>query len=247
MTDATMPATRRREATRQKLLDAAAQVFAEVGLDAASVEAICDRAGFTRGAFYSNFETKDELMLALTERIAGEKIDGVTARIQELRDTGEALTPAEIVQRVLDVAVDERMGILLTGEIRMRALRDPALAAAYLAWQSGIVDRVAAVIDELAGTTGSRRGFRIGSSPSSSSSSGRTPRRTRSWRGSSSPSCAPSSTTAPRDSRPPSSTRPDLPARRALALSVPHARPDTVWYPTTEENPKVVARGVRLR
>ena len=36
--------TRRREATRQKLLDAAALVFAEVGLDAASVEAICERA-----------------------------------------------------------------------------------------------------------------------------------------------------------------------------------------------------------
>ncbi|MET0296255.1 MAG: TetR/AcrR family transcriptional regulator, partial [Microbacterium sp.] len=115
MTDIAMPATRRREATRQKLLDAAAQVFAEVGLDAASVEAICERAGFSRGAFYSNFETKDELMLALTERIAGEKIDGVTARIQELRETGEDLTPADIVQRVLDVAIDERMGILLTG------------------------------------------------------------------------------------------------------------------------------------
>lgn len=156
MTDVTMPATRRREATRQKLLDAAAQVFAEVGLDAASVEAICDRAGFTRGAFYSNFETKDELMLALTERIAGEKIDGVTARIQELRETGEVLTPADIVQRVLDVAIDERMGILLTGEIRVRALRDPALAAAYLAWQSGIVDRVATVIEELSSAYGLR-------------------------------------------------------------------------------------------
>ena len=41
--------SRRREATRQKLLDAAALVFAEEGLDAASVEAICERAGFTRG------------------------------------------------------------------------------------------------------------------------------------------------------------------------------------------------------
>ncbi len=68
----TAPATsRRREATRQKLLDAAAQVFAEEGLDAASVEAICERAGFTRGAFYSNFETKDELFLELAGRVAG--------------------------------------------------------------------------------------------------------------------------------------------------------------------------------
>lgn len=149
MSDATIPATRRREATRQKLLDAAAQVFAEVGLDAASVEAICDRAGFTRGAFYSNFETKDELMLALTERVSEQKIEAVTTRIQELRETGESFTPDEIVQRVLDVAIDERMGILLTSEIRSRAMREPALAKAYLAWQAGLVDRVADVILEL--------------------------------------------------------------------------------------------------
>jgi len=49
------PATRSRENTRARLLEAAAQVFAEAGLDGASVEAVCERAGFTRGAFYSNF------------------------------------------------------------------------------------------------------------------------------------------------------------------------------------------------
>lgn len=146
--------SRRREATRQKLLDAAAQVFAEVGLDAASVEAICERAGFTRGAFYSNFDSKEELMLALTERIAEQKIDQVSSRIQELRETGVAYTPSEIVQRVLDGAIDEKMGILLTSEIRTRALRDPRLAETYLAWQAGIVDRVAGVITELGRTYG---------------------------------------------------------------------------------------------
>lgn len=152
MSDSVMVTSKRREATRQKLLDAAAQVFAEIGLDAASVEAICERAGFTRGAFYSNFETKDELMLALTERTAEEKIELVTERIKALRETGEQFAPAELVQRVLDVAMDEKMGILLTSEIRTRALRDPALAHAYLAWQAGLVERVAAVIDELGRT-----------------------------------------------------------------------------------------------
>ncbi|TQJ31032.1 TetR/AcrR family transcriptional regulator [Microbacterium sp. SLBN-146] len=152
MSESVIVTSKRREATRQKLLDAAAQVFAEVGLDAASVEAICERAGFTRGAFYSNFETKDELMLALTERTAEEKIELVTERIQALRATGEQFSPAELVQRVLDVAMDEKMGILLTSEIRTRALRDPALAQAYLAWQAGLIERVAAVIEELGRT-----------------------------------------------------------------------------------------------
>src|SRR5690606_26928212 len=80
--------TRRRETTRRRLLDAAAQVFAEVGLDAASVEAICDRAGFTRGAFYSNFETKDQLFLELAGEVALERVEAVRRRIAELERDG---------------------------------------------------------------------------------------------------------------------------------------------------------------
>ena len=90
MTDTVAATTRRREATRQKLLDAAAQVFAEVGLDAASVEAICERAGFTRGAFYSNFETKDELFLELAGNVARERVEAVRSRVLELEQRGGA-------------------------------------------------------------------------------------------------------------------------------------------------------------
>ena len=90
MTDAVAATTRRREATRQKLLDAAAQVFAEVGLDAASVEAICERAGFTRGAFYSNFETKDELFLELVGNVARERVAGGAQPRARARARGRA-------------------------------------------------------------------------------------------------------------------------------------------------------------
>lgn len=144
--------SRRREATRQKLLDAAALVFAEVGVDAASVEAICERAGFTRGAFYSNFETKEELVLALTERVAGGKIDEVAARVRVLQERGEDLEPGALVRQLLDVAFDEKHGILLTSEIRTRAMRDPRLAETYLAWQAGMADRVGSFIESLAET-----------------------------------------------------------------------------------------------
>ena len=146
--------SKRREATRQKLLDAAAEVFAEVGLDAASVEAICERAGFTRGAFYSNFETKDELMLALTERVAGEKIDAVAARVAELQSRGEDLEAGALVRQLLDVAFDGEHGILLTSEIRTRAMRDPRLARTYLAWQQGMAERVGSFIEDLAQSYG---------------------------------------------------------------------------------------------
>jgi AcrR family transcriptional regulator len=148
--------SKRREATRQKLLDAAAEVFAELGLDAASVEAICERAGFTRGAFYSNFETKDELMLALTERFAGEKIEAVAERVAELQSRGENLEAGALVRQLLDVAFDRKQGILLTSEIRTRAMRDPRLAETYVAWQQGMAERVGSFIESLAQSYGFR-------------------------------------------------------------------------------------------
>ncbi len=56
-----------RDETRQKLFEAAAQVFEEHGIGAASIEMIAAAAGLTRGAFYSNFEAKDELIVAMLE------------------------------------------------------------------------------------------------------------------------------------------------------------------------------------
>ena len=53
--------------TRAALLDAAAEVFIERGFLASGVEAISERAGFSRGAFYSNFESKEELFAELLQ------------------------------------------------------------------------------------------------------------------------------------------------------------------------------------
>jgi AcrR family transcriptional regulator len=54
-----------RQETRQRLFEAAAAVFAAHGIGGASVEAIASAAGLTRGAFYSNFDGKDELITAM--------------------------------------------------------------------------------------------------------------------------------------------------------------------------------------
>ena len=56
-----------REETREKLFQAAAEVFEEQGIGAASIEAIAAAAGLTRGAFYSNFADKDDLIIAMLE------------------------------------------------------------------------------------------------------------------------------------------------------------------------------------
>ena len=56
-----------RDDTRDKLFEAAARVFEQDGIGGASIEAIAAEAGFTRGAFYSNFKSKDELIFAMLE------------------------------------------------------------------------------------------------------------------------------------------------------------------------------------
>ncbi|MGX1165869.1 AcrR family transcriptional regulator [Bradyrhizobium sp. USDA 372] len=56
-----------RDDTRNRLFEAAARVFEEDGIGGASIEAIAAAAGFTRGAFYSNFASKDELIIAMLE------------------------------------------------------------------------------------------------------------------------------------------------------------------------------------
>ena len=50
-----------------RLVEAAITQFAARGIDATSVEQLCDAAGFTRGAFYSNFASKDDLCTAIIE------------------------------------------------------------------------------------------------------------------------------------------------------------------------------------
>ena len=69
-----------RDDTREKLFEAAARVFEEQGINGASIEAIAAAAGFTRGAFYSNFDSKDELIIAMLE----DHVEQSISRIHEL-------------------------------------------------------------------------------------------------------------------------------------------------------------------
>ena len=57
-----------RDQTTQRLLDAAQKLIAKKGLNAASVEDIAEAAGYTRGAFYSNFNSKGDLFIELLRR-----------------------------------------------------------------------------------------------------------------------------------------------------------------------------------
>ncbi|MFK0401988.1 TetR/AcrR family transcriptional regulator [Microbacterium sp. NPDC090225] len=147
-----IPATRSRENTRARLLEAAEQLFAEVGLDGASVEAVCERAGFTRGAFYSNFESKDELFLMLAGRVAETRVNAVRERVTEITAEGGLVPgcdPTDLLQKVMDSGSDDRMGVMLMSEIRIRALRDAQFGAAYLAQEREMVGSIAQIVTDI--------------------------------------------------------------------------------------------------
>ena len=132
-------ATARRQATRERLLDAAFEVFAEQGVHASTVEQIAERAGFTRGAFYSNFTTKEELFVALMEREDGarlaaleEKFAALGPQLEASESTLDADTIAGIVLDFFVGPFDDLSWSLIYAEFQLLALRDPAFATTYL-------------------------------------------------------------------------------------------------------------------
>ncbi|MGY4103515.1 TetR/AcrR family transcriptional regulator, partial [Nocardia sp. R16R-3T] len=128
-TDADTPARRatpRRTQTRKRLLCAAYQVFAEEGFGRASVERVCDRAGFTRGAFYSNFTSLDELFLAMWEQRSAAMIAGVRASLDGFSVEGDADIRAAIERLDRAVPIDEDW-FRITAEFTSHALRTPGL------------------------------------------------------------------------------------------------------------------------
>lgn len=114
--------TRRRPRTRAALLKAALEAFAEHGFHATTIEQICERAGYTRGAYYSNFASKEELFLALFD----EHSDRTVRRLAEAIDTltAEEYTLARLAELAARIEPDERDWYLVTTEFTLHAIRD---------------------------------------------------------------------------------------------------------------------------
>ena len=82
----TLTRREKQQRTRDALLQAAARLFCKRGLDGASIDELAQEAGYTKGAFYANFKSKEELFLVmLDERFAEEleRIDQALAGTQE--------------------------------------------------------------------------------------------------------------------------------------------------------------------
>lgn len=138
--------------TRRRLLDAALETFAEDGFGRSTVERVCERAGFTRGAFYSNFSSLDELFLAMWEERSAHMLADLRAALAEV----PAAAPQETLRAALSAVPVDDTWFRVTAEFTAHALRNPPLRRVMAAREQAIQDALLPVLAEALERAGRR-------------------------------------------------------------------------------------------
>ena len=142
----------KKERTRRQLLQAAAALAAEKGFANVSVAEIAGRAGLSTGAIYSNFRSKEALLLELVEW-----------RVAELMGNPTAYPPPDdpdqpAADYLVDVAVqagrfadtpESRQLMVLQVELFLLAVRDPAILADMAAQERVLTAELARIVDKV--------------------------------------------------------------------------------------------------
>jgi AcrR family transcriptional regulator len=122
----------RTDATRRKLLAAAEKIFARSGYEAARLEDIATMAGYTRGAFYANFESREDIFFALLEDWISEKLQSITSLLARYETSKERAVALR--QYYVEMAHDRRL-VLFSLEYKLFAVRHPEAYARIRARQ----------------------------------------------------------------------------------------------------------------
>jgi AcrR family transcriptional regulator len=141
-----------RAAVRRRLLDAAVHVFAERGYTGANLDQVAAAAGLTKGAIYSNFESKDGLFFAMME-------DQVLRRVEAIRATLEASAGAPREQRTLhdigrlltEAFTQQREWRLVFLDFWRRAVQDDDARAQFVAHRRALRAAIADSVEQVLG------------------------------------------------------------------------------------------------
>lgn len=135
------PRTPRAE-VRERLLVAGADVFAESGVHGARLDDVAARAGFSKGAVYSNFTSKQDLVAQVMQR----STNRILAALQEVVHEDVAATSIAEVVRAAFGRYDQGRQFALVSELRGYALRDPEFMPEFVRQrrelQDGVLDLV---------------------------------------------------------------------------------------------------------
>ena len=152
----------RRRATRARLLEAATAEIGERGFHATSIEHITERAGFTRGAFYSNFESKEQLFaeaLDAGRRVLVGELDAQLAQtgLPIETDAHDGVDQAGIelaVAHILRGLPKDPTWYVRNAEADLLAARDPAFAASTRESAAQFLDDLGALVQRTIGEYG---------------------------------------------------------------------------------------------
>jgi AcrR family transcriptional regulator len=136
------------ERTRERLLSAAAKVFARRGYHGATVDEIASEAGFTIGALYSNFAGKEELFLALADRQVAQRANEIRAIAEAAEGDGDASDEAAAQFRTFLEADPDWP--LLFYEFWSLSVRNPELQGELAKRRDVIRDALAETLERVA-------------------------------------------------------------------------------------------------
>lgn len=138
-----------RDEVRNRILDAALDVFAAEGFAGATIDAIGRAAGFTKGAVYSNFESKDDLFLALLDRQFESRGELIATAFD--RSGGDTAATARVLSHsMLESIHDQTQYYLVLTEFWLRAVRDPQLRERLIARRRAAVEQALHVVQSTA-------------------------------------------------------------------------------------------------
>ena len=142
-----------RERTRAQLLEAARVAVAQNGYDGTSIADIAEAAGFSKGAFFSNFESKEALLLELLRRHKEQDLAALERLLGGAKGGKDA---SSALDRYFAELCDGASWCRLDIELRLYAARNPAFAADYDALQAQTRSGLAHLIAALFGRLGRR-------------------------------------------------------------------------------------------
>ena len=143
MTEVKSP--RRRTNTRARLLSAAVDVFVERGARRVTVDDLVSAAGYTRGAFYSNFGSVEEVLLEAFKEESEALVEAVRTTVDE---QGDAETTGSLMSAVFDaVRPMQDRWYVLQSEVVLQSLRDPDAREISAATFAALSEQLAEVVE----------------------------------------------------------------------------------------------------
>jgi AcrR family transcriptional regulator len=139
--------TKTRPKTLNALLDSARMLFIDKGYHATSISDICEQAGLTRGAFYSNYRSKDQLFLKLYDSETDHVLSGLEQAFTEVSTDADTL--ARLAHYVDNHRGEHRQWFLASMEFTLHAARHPAIAAELASREDRLTAGMAKVLAPL--------------------------------------------------------------------------------------------------